>query len=77
MLSRQATGLERVQLGMQDTLLIVRMTLFCFVFGSEYYFHCLVPPLSIYVLYTYGVLYLPPAIDFCNFVYLCLVECQV
>jgi len=77
MLSRQAPGLERVQLGMQDTLLIVRMTLFCFVFGSEYYFHCLVLPLSIYVLYTYGVLFLPAAVDFCNFVYLCLVECQV
>jgi len=34
MLSRQAPGLERVQLGMQDTLLIVRMTLFCFVFSK-------------------------------------------
>ena len=42
MLSRQVPGLERVQPGMEDTLLIVRITPLLFCFRSELYFHCLV-----------------------------------
>jgi hypothetical protein len=58
------------------TLLIVRMILLGCLLGSEYYFHCSILLLSIYVLYTHGVLFLPPANDFSNVVWMSGVTLQ-